>query len=164
MKLKGLIDEDFVNYKKPSMFIITPYCDGKCNKGYDTPICQNYNLYHDEDSLVEIDTHELVKRYIDNPITHAVVFGGLEPFESGLDLLDFVYLLRAVNKCDDDVVIYTGFTEDELQYDHIFNSLRKDFTNIIVKFGRYIPNQEAHYDDILGVKLISNNQYAKKIS
>ena len=164
MKLKGLIDEDFVNYKKPSMFIITPYCDGKCNEGYDTPICQNYNLYHDKESLVEIDTYELVKRYVDNPITHAVVFGGLEPFESGLDLLDFVYLLRIVKKCNDDVVIYTGFNEEELQYDHYFNSLKKDFTNIIVKFGRYIPNQEPHRDELLGVDLASDNQFAKKIS
>lgn len=164
MRLKGLIDEDFVNYKKPSMFIITPYCDGKCNKGYDTPICQNYNLYYDKESLVEIDTYELVKRYIGNPITHAVVFGGLEPFESGLDLLDFVYLLRIVKRCNDDVVIYTGFTEDELQYDHCFNSLKKDFTNIIVKFGRYIPNQEPHRDELLGVDLASDNQFAKKIS
>lgn len=163
MKIKGLIDEDFTNYKKPSMFVITPYCDGKCNKGYDTPICQNYNLMKDRSDLMEIDTYELVKRYLNNPITHAVVFGGLEPFDSGADLIDFIYLLRNVKKCYDDVVIYTGFTEEELQYDHFFNSL-KDFENIIVKFGRFVPNDEPHYDEILGVKLASLNQYAKKIN
>jgi len=34
--------------------------------------------------------------------------------------------------------------------------------NIIVKFGRYRPNQEKHYDKILGVFLASDNQYAKE--
>ena len=32
MKLKGINTEDFVNYKKPSMFLITSYCDFKCCK------------------------------------------------------------------------------------------------------------------------------------
>ena len=44
------------------------------------------------------------------------------------------------------------------------SSFKRYFKNIIIKFGRYIPNQQAHYDDILGVNLASNNQYAIKIS
>ena len=36
--------------------------------------------------------------------------------------------------------------------------------NIIIKFGRYIPNQEKHYDDVLGIELASDNQYAEVIS
>ena len=39
-----------------------------------------------------------------------------------------------------------------------------NFNNIIVKFGRFIPNQESHYDEILEVNLASPNQYARKIS
>ena len=38
------------------------------------------------------------------------------------------------------------------------------FDNIIIKFGRYIPNKQSHYDNILGVNLASDNQYAVKIS
>jgi hypothetical protein len=34
---------------------------------------------------------------------------------------------------------------------------------VIVKFGRFIPNQKSHYDEILGVNLVSPNQYAKII-
>jgi len=34
MIIKGLIDEDFVNYKKPSMTIMMPYCTFKCDKEY----------------------------------------------------------------------------------------------------------------------------------
>ena len=32
MIIKGLIDEDFINYKKPSMVIEFPYCNFKCDK------------------------------------------------------------------------------------------------------------------------------------
>ena len=30
MILKGIIDEDFVNYKVPCMVLEFPYCDFKC--------------------------------------------------------------------------------------------------------------------------------------
>jgi hypothetical protein len=36
--------------------------------------------------------------------------------------------------------------------------------NIIIKYGRFIPNHQPHYDEILGVKLASDNQYAERIS
>ena len=38
------------------------------------------------------------------------------------------------------------------------------FKNIIIKFGRYIPNRNNKYDEILGVTLASDNQFAEKIS
>ena len=43
MKIKGLVDEDFVNYKQTSMFIILGTCDWKCciEGGFDISICQN---------------------------------------------------------------------------------------------------------------------------
>ena len=40
----------------------------------------------------------------------------------------------------------------------------KSYKNIIIKFGRFIPNDKPHRDTILGVNLASSNQYAKKIS
>jgi len=45
------------------------------------------------------------------------------------------------------------------KYDKI--ALLSRYKNVIVKFGRFIPNQEKHYDEILGVELASPNQYAK---
>ena len=35
--------------------------------------------------------------------------------------------------------------------------------NIIVKFGRYFKGDKPHYDEVLGIKLASNNQYGKRI-
>lgn len=153
MKIKGLISEDLVNYKKPSMTIIFPYCTFKCGEGY----CQNSELA--KAPIIEINVNNLVDRYINNPITEAVVMQGLEPFDSWDDLKSFIHELREY--CNDDIVIYTGYDKNEII--EKINELSK-YTNIIVKFGRYIPNQEKHFDDLLEVYLASNNQYAEKIS
>ena len=153
MKIKGLITEDFVNYKKASMTIIFPYCTFKCGKGY----CQNSSLA--KSPIIEISIDDLVNMYINNPITEAVVMQGLEPFDSWNDLKEFVQKLREYN--NDDIVIYTGYNKDEvIKYVKELSV----YPNIIVKFGRYIPNQKKHYDDVLDTYLASNNQYAERIS
>ena len=101
-----------------------------------------------------------------NPITKAIVFGGLEPFDSLMDLSVLIEEFRKYT--DDDIVIYTGYTEKEINSSPIklgvYKYLKSHCANIIIKFGRFVPNQEPHYDEILGVKLASNNQYARRIS
>lgn len=156
MIVKDIIAEDFVNYKKPSMFIIMPYCSFKCDKECGENVCQNSSVASLPD--IEVDIDELLMDYIRNPITDAVVFGGLEPFDSWEELIEFISVFRWV--LDDDIVIYTGYNKDEIQ-DKI--DLLKQYENIIIKFGRFIPNQNSHYDDVLGVELASNNQYAEVI-
>ena len=44
MKIKGIIDEDFINYKKPSMVIMCPSCTFKCDKENGAQVCQNSTL------------------------------------------------------------------------------------------------------------------------
>lgn len=154
MIIKGLVSEDFVNYKKPSMTIMFPYCIGfKCGAEY----CQNSPLTKSKN--IEINISNIIERYINNPITESIVMQGLEPFDSWNDLLEIVKQIR--EKCSDDIVIYTGFNKEEL-IDKI-GELAK-YNNIIIKFGRFIPNQSKHYDDVLGVHLASDNQYAERIS
>lgn len=159
MIIKGVTDEDFLQYKKPSMFIICPWCTFKCDKENGTQICQNRALAHAKE--ISIDTENLVKRYLQNNISKAIVFGGLEPMESFDDIMLFLYILRDKYQCKDDVIIYTGFRNDEVE-DKI--SLLSQYENIIIKFGRFIPNQKPHFDPVLGVDLASNNQYRVKIS
>lgn len=165
MKLKFLVDEDIANYKKTAMFIGFPSCTWKCDKMN----CQNSDLATLSD--IQIDKEVLCQRYLQNPLTHAIVCGGLEPFDSELDLVSFIDCLRNKYECLDDIVIYTGYTEEELTngirandnsntvHSNIFKSIIA-FPNIIIKYGRYIPNQTPHYDNLLGVELASNNQYA----
>ena len=37
----------------------------------------------------------------------------------------------------------------------------KSLGNLIIKFGRFVPNALTRYDEILGVTLASENQYAE---
>ena len=158
MKLKNIIYEDFVNYKKTSMFILTTACSFKCEKEANCiGMCQNSDLV--KSKTIEIDNKILIDRYLNNGITEAVVIGGLEPLDTFEDTLQFIKDFR--EKSNDDIVIYTGFNEDEIE-DKI--DILKKFKNIIVKFGRYRPNFQKHFDEVLGVELASPNQYAKRIS
>ena len=157
MKVKGIVFEDFLNYKKPSLFIIFPYCNFKCDKDCGLKVCQNSSLAKEKEIEYSID--KIVNNYIENDITKAIVCGGLEPMDSFDDLKELVGALRI--KTNDDIVIYTGYREEEIE--DKANDL-KQFTNIIIKFGRYIPNDKEYYNDILGINLASRNQYAKKIS
>ena len=77
------------------------------------------------------------------------------------DIVLFLHKFRNVYNRKDDIVIYTGYYEHE-----IIGEVKtlQHYPNVIVKFGRFKPNEEKHYDEVLGVELISNNQYAKKIS
>ena len=36
--------------------------------------------------------------------------------------------------------------------------------NIIIKYGRFIPDSKSRYDNILGITLASDNQYAEEIN
>lgn len=157
MKIKGIIFEDFINYKKPSMVIEFPYCDFKCDKECGQKVCQNSKLINTPSEEVSITG--IVKTYMNNDITKAIVFQGLEPFDSRHDLYQLIKVFREYT--NNDIVIYTGYTETELDYE--IERLKRLFKNIIIKFGRFIPNQKSHFDSVLGVTLASPNQYAKKI-
>lgn len=166
MILRGLVDEDIVNYHKTSMYLIFPYCSFKCDKECGAPVCQNSLLAGAP--IVEISPEDICERYINNPLTSAIVCGGLEPFDSKFDLLGLIDCLRRKHNCNDDIVIYTGYTEEEItgannDFTIMFENLVQ-YPNIIIKFGRFLPNQESHYDEILEVNLASPNQYAKKVS
>lgn len=76
------------------------------------------------------------------------------------ELIDLIQCLRS-SGINDDVVIYTGYREDELTSEI---AALKRYPNIVVKFGRYIPGHTPHYDPVLGVELASDDQYAVRIS
>lgn len=158
MLLKNIITEDFTNYYKTSMFLIFPYCTFKCDKECGKKLCQNSSLTKEPN--IEISVNKIIEKYLASDISHAIVFGGLEPFDSFNDMLDIIRELRVERMREDDVVIYTGYNKDE-----VLDKIKKlkQFNNIIIKFGRFIPNQIPHLDPVLGVYLASDNQYAEKL-
>ena len=160
MRVKAIVAEDFVNYKLPSMFISTCFCDYKCctELGLDIGVCQNAPLAQSEN--VEIPDQTIYEHFVNNPITKAVVIGGLEPMIQINEVVDLIKLFRNQGE-DCPFVIYTGYYPNEIP--EPLERL-KQHKNIIVKFGRYIPDSQSKYDEILGVTLASSNQYAEIIS
>ena len=159
MRIKDVKVEDFLNYKKPSLFIITSICDWKCCKecNFSESVCQNNPLI--KNPTKDIENNKIIKLYFSNDIVKAVVFGGLEPMLQFQELVSFIDEFREVS--EDDIVIYTGYYESEIAKEI---KILKKYKNIIIKFGRYIPNRNSRYDEVLGITLVSDNQYAKKIS
>ena len=158
MKTFGIIEEDFTNYKLPCMFISTTTCTFKCEKEAGIKCCQNSNLINK--IPLDISFEMLYNIYINNPITKSIVVGGLEPFDQFEELHNLIHYFRE-NNCEDEFIIYTGYYPEEIEGYLYF---LKMFKNIIIKFGRYIPNRNNKYDEILGVTLASDNQFARKIS
>lgn len=160
MRLKAIESERFQDFKLPSMFIATCFCDFKCCKelGLSTEVCQNEPLA--QASIKEIPDSVIYTHFASNPISKAVVFGGMEPFLQFEEILSLLSVFRN-NKCDAPFVIYTGYYPEE-----IVSRLEQlaSYQNVIVKFGRFVPGDKPHFDPVLGVELASNNQYAKQIS
>ena len=159
MILKGISTENITDYKKICLYLAFPHCSFKCDKEAGCNVCQNSALA--SSANIEINEDKIIDNYIKNDLTSAIVFGGLEPFDDVDQLFSFIKKLR--EKTNDEVVIYTGYTKEELSQMGYINQL-KNYPNIIIKFGRFIPNQEKHFDEILGVSLASLNQYAERIS
>ena len=160
MRIHGVISEDFVNYKKPSLFIGTCFCDWKCCKeqNLDVGVCQN--APHAKSSILDFPNELLFDLFAANDITEAVVIGGLEPMLQIAEVLQLIEFFREWGEmCP--FVIYTGYYPHEIESQ--LESLKR-FKNIIVKYGRYIPDDDERYDEVLGVILASSNQYAEVLS
>lgn len=157
MIVKDIIAEDFCNYKKPSMFIISSVCNWKCciEQGLDVSICQNSSLAQQQSH--NIPDELIYQLYVINDITQAVVIGGLEPMLQIDELVNLIKLFRE-NGSSCPFVIYTGYYPAEIENE--LNRL-KFLSNIIIKYGRYIPNRPSRYDKVLGINLVSDNQYAE---
>lgn len=157
MIIKKIIDEDFSNYKKPSMLVAFPHCSFKCDKECNQRVCHNSTLSIMNNVYTTME--KTITRYLNNKLTDAIVIGGLEPMD---DYIQLYRLIKGIRKnTEDDIVIYTGYYRSEVLKE--IEELSQ-FKNIIVKFGRFIPGYKNHFDEVLGVELASDNQYAERIS
>jgi len=108
--------------------------------------------------IVNIPDDTIVKRYVANDITKAIVIGGFEPFLQFDELYSLVRKFR--ENTNDDIIIYTGFYRREVE-----KEVKKlsEFDNVYIKFGRYVPNGKKHFDELLGIYLANEEQKAEKI-
>ena len=154
------MEENNLNhYYKNGLLIGTVSCSFKCLHEQNLPItiCQNSHIAILP--TIEEDIDFIIKKYNNNKLQECVIFAGLEPFDQFQEIYKFIEIFR--NSRNDDIVIYTGYEEKELK--DIILKLKK-YSNIIIKFGRFIKNSEKIFDNVLKVSLASKNQYAIKIS
>ena len=158
MRINGLKDEVFNDFKTVGMYISVPFCSVRCweRLGLDKSICQNSHL--DNVEIKNIPNKVIIDRYLKNEITKCIIFSGRDSMDSFEEILEFVGDFREV--CKDDIVLYTGRNEDEIQ-DKL--TRLKEYENIWVKVGNYIPNNEGIIDPLTGIKLASDNQKFIKI-
>ena len=103
MRLKGMCDEDFVNYKQPSMMLVSSYCNFKCDRENGINSCQNSSLA--KAPIINIEEDTIIQRYLMNDITKAICIAGLEPFEQYDEVFCFIKTLREKYHCKDTVII-----------------------------------------------------------
>lgn len=158
MRVKEL-REVFNDYKKTSLLIASCGCDFKCeNEGLcQIGTCQNSHLMNQKE--IEVVPKRICNIFNSNMLVESIIFGGLEPMLQLEEMIDVISEFRKTN--NEDIVIYTGYNEDEIQLEL---RMLSRYDNIYVKFGRYIEGLEPVFDDIGGVLLSSKNQYFKKIS
>ena len=131
MIIKGIKEEDFLQYKLPSMLVAFPSCTFKCEKECSCKgMCQNGALANSPN--IEISAKAIVDRYLSNSISEALVCGGLEPFDTYSQLLELLTEFRS--RCDHPVIIYTGFYKNEIK--HKLDYIIKFIPNVIIKFLR----------------------------
>lgn len=164
MRVKDIIDEDFQDYYKPAMFICARSCTMKCNAKAGREVCQNASLLSQD--TINISDNHIVKRYLENNLTSAIVVGGLEPLDQPEELAKFADALNHHN-IHDDLVIYTGYSEDEIRESDILSSALSSVVdkcrltrNLVVKYGGFVSGCAPHFDAVLKVNLASDNQYA----
>ena len=89
MLIKGIKDECFGDFKMPGMLIIFPKCSFKCDKENGNQICQNSSLA--TELSIDIPSQKIINRYIQNPISQALICGGLEPLDSFGELYQLLF-------------------------------------------------------------------------
>lgn len=152
--------DDCAQYKKPCLVLCFPSCTWKCciEAGISISVCQNQEMCAMKD--IDVSPEEAYIMYQNSIFSKAICCSGLEPMLQFDDVLSLLKYFRE-HGCDDDFVVYTGYYRHEIE-DKI-SQLAK-YKNVVVKYGRYVPNNEKHFDKVLGVWLASDNQYGERIS
>ena len=153
------VAEVFQDYKKPALFLSVCFCDWKCCKeaGIPVTVCQNHSVINQVNH--ELSFSSLLKM-VQSSYTDAVLFAGLEPFEQADEVIQCIEYLRA-NGVQKDIVIYTGYYPEEIDPDTISRLASCD---IIMKCGRFVPNSSPRFDEVLGITLVSDNQYGVRLT
>ena len=105
LRVNGLVEESIADGPGLRFAIFTQGCPHKC------PGCHNPET-HDPSGGYTVCTEALLARLQHNPLLSGVTFSGGEPFAQVAPLAD---LARAVRSLGKTVVVYTGYTVEQLR-------------------------------------------------
>lgn len=108
LKVSGIIKESVVDGPGIRYAIFTQGCFHKCEG------CHNSQT-HDPQGGYFVDTEDLFQEIIQNPIISGVTFTGGEPFLHADKLADLAIKLNNAGMNDMNIIVYTGYTYEEIQ-------------------------------------------------
>lgn len=108
LKVSGIIKESVVDGPGIRYAIFTQGCFHKCEG------CHNPQT-HDPQGGYFVDTEDLFQEIIQNPIISGVTFTGGEPFLHADKLADLAIKLNNAGMNDMNIIVYTGYTYEEIQ-------------------------------------------------
>lgn len=120
-------------------------CTWKCKN------CCNIH-YKDYKDFYKRTIWEIINDYDRNKLVSTLILSGLEPFDNFDIMLSLIHWFRVF--FEDDIVIYSGYELKEIEeYIKPLSSY-----NVLVKYGRYMPNKNHIYNEDLELYLSSDNQ------
>lgn len=148
MRVREIIYNDTTKYRKPSATIMMD------------------NGGQDEEPAPAMKTEDVINEVLNGNRMSAFVFAGDEPYEQIDSIISFVKDLREYHHSDTDVVIYTDHYPIESCVVEGTDKL-SEYKNIYIKWGRQLDEDEECtdvFDEVLGVRLPSDNQFGEKVS
>ena len=154
IQVRNIKFEDNDGYTIPCMVLDMPYCNPKYNNSND--VCDTYP--YSNDILININIDNIIYNYNNNPNTKAIIFQGLEPFYRDMDVFDIskknpngfidnfsdilyaIKLLRVDYKCNDSIIIHTGYTRDTCSSKGFLKQLQ-EYNNITITYGKYVSSK-----------------------
>lgn len=166
--LIDVVTDNVTDYKKTSLFLVFPYCSGKCGEE-----CQNKDLR--KKKIKEFNNKDIITLYQSLNTHNAVVCGGLEPLDSFEELKQLIEDFAKFSSIKPvDFVIYTGYDNlIKYYFDGRYREVKEDFfdllqawknyaepgSELIIKQGKYDTNHKIPWHSkLLGVDLATNNQ------
>ena len=104
LRVSGIVEESVVDGPGIRFVVFTQGCPHHC------PGCHNPQT-HDVKGGTVMDTHEIMKRFMENPLLAGITFSGGEPFLQPGPLCALAHSVKCLGK---NVVTYTGYTFEEL--------------------------------------------------
>ena len=113
IRIAGTIGESIVDGPGIRYVVFTQGCPHHC------PGCHNPQT-HSFDGGTIMDIEELISQFKNNPLLKGITISGGEPFCQPLAAAE---LARAAHECGKDVMVYTGYTFEQLLSGNVGNAM-----------------------------------------